>query len=133
MRIVHDSTVKISRGWQTIITILNDDGSNEALVISHSAKTSKIKVSDIDLIEAAMDREKIIDRREVISKEISSEIEDSLINWLSVNKGIELRFLRWTNNVMLGFSNASEAEAHDAENENNAEESSVRKKRIMLG
>lgn len=132
MIIVHDSTVKMTRGWQSVIRVENDNDSIEGLVIRHDARTAKVMNSSMEEIEAALDRENIIDRCEFITQKISSTIEESLIDWLAKNKNIEYRFIRWKENTMVGFQTRDDASNFDRENEA-PKEHVERKRRIMLG
>ena len=64
MNIIHDSTIKTAKGWQTIIRVEGDDH-EIGLVIRHDAPTSKVLAHDMEVIESAIARETIIDRREL--------------------------------------------------------------------
>ena len=133
MRIVHDSTVRLHRGWQTIIRVENEQEVETALVIRHDATVSRIISSSMENVEAAVARETILDRREFINGEIANIIEEGLINWISRNKSTDYKRLRWSNNVMIGFTSEEEAQKYDEENSRTPDENYKRKKRIMLG
>lgn len=133
MRIVHDSTIRIAKGWQTILRIENSDGTIEGLVIRHDARTGKAISSDMAAIETALERETILERREIVTPELSREFEESLIEWLSLNKAVEYRHVRWVNDVMIGFSTKEEVRSYDAENDADTVTGAPRKRRIMLG
>tara|TARA_B100000929_G_scaffold256714_1_gene219077 strand:- start:305 stop:706 length:402 start_codon:yes stop_codon:yes gene_type:complete len=133
MRIVHDSSIRIAKGWQTILRVENSDGSIEGVVIRHGAKTSKVISSEMEAIENALSRETILDRREIVTPELSQEFEEALIEWLSLTGKAEYRHIRWINDVMLGFATKEEVKTYDLENENDIVTGAPRKKRIMLG
>jgi len=132
MKIVHDSTIKMARGWQSVIRVENEDDTTEGLVIRHDARTARVMSSTMEKIEAALDRETIIDRCEFITQKISDTIEESLMDWLAKHKNVEYRFIRWKENTMVGFQSRDEAISFDRENEA-PREHIERKRRIMLG
>lgn len=131
MNIVHDSTIRIAKGWQTILRVQQDDR-EIGLVIRHDAPTSKVIAHDMEVIEAAIARETIIDRRELIDAETSVKIEEPLIEWISNEIGEQHRHVRWRDEQMYAFNERQEADAFENDTRQ-GERPRVKKKRIMLG
>jgi hypothetical protein len=132
MNIHHDSTIRIAKGWQTVLRV-DIDGEETGVVIRHDAPTSRVISHPMDVIHDAIERETIIDRREIIDEETARKIEDSLLEWISNTHGTQYRYLRWHEETMLGFASKADAEAFDATRREKAEQAPVKKKRIMLG
>ncbi|WP_298843211.1 hypothetical protein [uncultured Salinicola sp.] len=132
MNIIHDSTIKTAKGWQTIIRVEGDDH-EIGLVIRHDAPTSKVLAHDMEVIESAIARETIIDRREVMDTETASKIEESLIEWISNELGEQHRHIRWRDEQMFGFDTRTQAEEFAQASLQGEVPRAPRKKRIMLG
>ena len=132
MNIVHDSTIKTAKGWQTIVRVEHDNR-EIGLVIRHDAPTSRVLAHDMEVIEAAIARETIIDRRELMSTDTSAKIEESLIEWISNEIGEQHRHIRWRDEKMYGFDNEPQARAFEEDSLAGAAARPPKKKRIMLG
>ena len=132
MRISHDSTIRIPKGWQTILR-LEEEGQTLCLLIKHDAITNKVIANDYDVIETALARETILDRREMINQDIADKIEESLVNWLAKERQTVYRYLRWTNEQMLGFSTERDALDYDEKHASSLIAQAPRKKTITLG
>lgn len=132
MNIVHDSTIKIAKGWQTILRVDYDDR-EIGLVIRHDAPTAKVIAHDMEVIETAISRETIIDRRELMDSETSMKIEEALIEWISNEIGEQYRHVRWRDEYMHGFDTKAQADAFEADSQCGQAPRAPKKKRIMLG
>lgn len=134
MRIVHERTMKLARGWQTLLRVENSDGSIEGLVVRHDARTGKAISNSMEVIEAALGRETVIDSKETIDKATADTIENTLLEWLSSAKSCQFRYLQWAGDVMIGFTTKSDRDEYVETRPEGYEAPHVpRKKRIMLG
>lgn len=133
MRIVHDSTIRISKGWQTILRVQRPDEEEIGIVIRHDAPTSRVMAASMDAITAAVERETIIDRKELMCDETSHAIEEVLVEWISNQYGEQYRYARWRNELMHGFMDLEAATSFDTQTKQGQAPRAPSKKRIMLG
>ena len=135
MKLNHYITCNIGRGTITILNIEDDNG-KDMLRISPNAKSNKVVRVKSSEMQAALDKERLLDVEHNINKEIAAQIEFAILQWMTSEK-INTGSIRWEKNNAKFFRTSTEAKEWDASRESAETEAltsaAPRKKRFMLG
>lgn len=128
-------TFVINKGRISVFEMETKENGKTFFTVMPSKITKCVTENSIEKIEAAINRERIIERYDFLTKDIIAEIEEPIVNWLCQEKSEDIITIRWEDDQMKRFKTRGEAAAYDAEREKQfkEEKSKNQKQRIMMG
>lgn len=135
MQIKHRMTFVINKGRISVFEMETKENEKTFFTVMPSKITKCVTENSIEKIEAAINRERIIERYDFLTKDIISEIEEPIVNWLCQEKSEDIITIRWEDDQMKRFKTRGEASAYDVERENQFKDEKTKnqKQRIMMG